>query len=50
MRHELPAGMRVTGDGQPLTVMAEMQRVRSGSPVEEGPACFLLDVLLEGIP
>jgi len=32
-------------------VVAEMQPVRLGPlPVEEGPACFLLDAPLEGIP
>jgi hypothetical protein len=38
-------------DGQPLLVVAEMQaRAVGASPVEEAPACFVLDAPLEGIP
>jgi hypothetical protein len=43
--------MRVTGDSQPLMVVAEVQPSAVGaSPVDLAPAFWLPHVLREGIP
>jgi hypothetical protein len=51
VRHELPAGMCVIGEGQPLKGGGGDAAPCSWvPPVGEAPACFPLAILLEGIP